>query len=200
MGREPIRPGHIAVLVRTHRTAALVRDALEAVAIPAVINGAGSVFATEPAREWLRLLEALERPTSPPRARSTALTPYLGWTVEALASAGEDDFEDLHRLHAWAPVLRVRGVASLLEAITLAEGLPARVVRTVDGECRLTDLRHVGQLLHAARDKRADGHPGDDLVAAQRIDQAQVETARRGAKPPAQVGRRGGRGPHHPSQ
>ena len=62
----PIRPGHIAVLVRTNRNAARVRDALEAVDVPAVINGAGSVFGTEPAREWLRLLEAIERPSYPP--------------------------------------------------------------------------------------------------------------------------------------
>ena len=50
------------MLVRTNRNAALVRDALDEVDIPAVINGAGSVFGTAPARDWLRLLEALERP------------------------------------------------------------------------------------------------------------------------------------------
>ena len=64
-GVGPVRPGHIAVLVRTNRNAAPVRDALEDVDVPAVINGAGSVFGTEPALEWLRLLEAIERP--PPR-------------------------------------------------------------------------------------------------------------------------------------
>ena len=47
-------------------------------------------------------------------------------------------------------MLRARGVASLIETITLAEGLPERVLSAVDGERRLTDLRHVGQLLHAA--------------------------------------------------
>ena len=46
-------------------------------------------------------------------------------------------------------MLRVRGVASLLEAITLGERLPGRVLAAVDGERRLTDLRHVAQLLHA---------------------------------------------------
>jgi exodeoxyribonuclease V beta subunit len=149
--RERIRPGHVAVLVRTHRNAALVRDALDEVGIPAVINGAGSVFGTAPARDWLRLLEAIERPTSSARARSAALTPFLGWTTEGVAPAGEDDWEDLHRrLHQWARVLRLKGVASLTETVTLVEGLPARVLRAVDGERRLTDLRHVGQLLHAA--------------------------------------------------
>ena len=46
LGRERVRPGHVAVLVRTHRNAALVRDALDAAGVPAVINGAGSVFGT----------------------------------------------------------------------------------------------------------------------------------------------------------
>jgi exodeoxyribonuclease V beta subunit len=150
-GHEPVRPGHIAVLVRTHRNAALIRDALEDANIPAVINGAGSVFGTRPARDWLRLLEAIERPTSDLRARAAAITPFLGWSTEQVAAAGDDEWEELHRrLHVWARVLRERGVASLLETITLVEGLPGRVLRLVDGERRLTDLRHVGQLLHAA--------------------------------------------------
>ena len=42
---EPVEPGHVAVLVQTNRAAALVRDALGEAGIPAVINGAGSVFA-----------------------------------------------------------------------------------------------------------------------------------------------------------
>jgi exodeoxyribonuclease V beta subunit len=150
-GQEPIRPGHVAVLVRTHRTGALVRDALGAAGIPAVIGGAGSVFGTAPARDWLVLLEALERPASSPHARSTALTRFLGWSAERLCSADEGDWEEVHRrLHGWAQVLRTRGVAALLEAITLAEGLPGRVLAMEGGERDLTDLRHVGQLLHAA--------------------------------------------------
>jgi exodeoxyribonuclease V beta subunit len=148
--RERVRPGQVAVLVRTHRNAALIRDALDEVDIPAVINGAGSVFGTAPARDWLRLLEAIERPSSPARAASAALTPFLGWSTERVASATDDDREELHRrLHQWARVLRVKGVASLTETVTLVEGLPERVLKSIDGERRLTDLRHVGQLLHA---------------------------------------------------
>jgi exodeoxyribonuclease V beta subunit len=149
--RPQVRPGHVAVLVRTHRNAALVRDALEEAGIPAVINGAGSVFGTTPARDWLRLLEALERPSHAPRARAAALTPFLGWTAQELASADDDALEELHRrLHAWARLLRTRGVAALAETVTLVEGLPERLLRTQDGERRLTDLRHVAQLLHEA--------------------------------------------------
>ena len=177
LARERIRPGHVAVLVRTHRNASLVRDALYAVGIPAVINGAGSVFGTDPARDWLRLLEAIERPTSTQRAHSAALTPFLGWTAKRVASAGEAEWEELHqRLHHWARVLRAKGVAALAETITQVEGLPARVLSTVDGERRLTDLRHVAQLLHAAA---ATEHIGTTALTAwlrQRIDEALRDT------------------------
>jgi exodeoxyribonuclease V beta subunit len=148
--RQSIRPGHVAVLVRTHRQAALVRNALDRAGIPAVINGAGSVFGTRIAREWLRLLEALERPTSPARARSAALTVFVGWSAQQVAASDERAWEDLRvRLHRWAAVLRRRGVASLLETVTLTERLPGRILARTDGERQLTDLRHVGQLLHA---------------------------------------------------
>ena len=148
--RERVQPGHVAVLVRTHRNAAGVRDALEEAGIPAVINGAGSVFGTPPARDWLALLEALERPTSSQRARAAALTPFLGWSAERIAEADEEDWEVLHRrLHQWARILRTTGVAALAEAMTLVEGLPERVLREADGERQMTDLRHLAQLLHA---------------------------------------------------
>ena len=150
-GREPIAPSHVAVLVRTHRTGSLVRDALGAAGIPAVISGAGSVFGTAPAHDWLVLLEALERPASSPHARSAALTRFLGWRAERVSAAGDAEWEEVHRrLHAWAHVLRTRGVAALLEAVTAAEGLPGRVLAAAGGERDLTDLRHVGELLHAA--------------------------------------------------
>ena len=59
-------PGHVAVLVRTNRNAALVRDALDAVGVPAVINGAGSVFGTPAgARVAARCWRRIERPASP---------------------------------------------------------------------------------------------------------------------------------------
>ena len=129
-----------------------VRDALDAAGIPAVINGAGSVFGTEAARDWLRLLEALERPASrPARARRRAhAVPRLERRSGSRARE-EPEWEEVHRrLHAWARVLRLRGVAALTETVTLAEGLPARVLARPDGERELTDLRHVAQLLHAA--------------------------------------------------
>jgi exodeoxyribonuclease V beta subunit len=183
--REPVCPRHIAVLVRTHATADLVRDELHAARVPAVINGGGSVFDTRAARDWLALLEAIERPASPVRARTVALTPFLGWGAERIATAAEDDWEDVHRrLHRWSRILRDRGVAALLEAITVGEGLTARVLANVDGERRLTDLRHLAQLLHRAASSERLGVTALRGWLAERVadperDEGEDERARR---------------------
>jgi exodeoxyribonuclease V beta subunit len=163
-------PGDVAVLVRKNDQARRVKAALEAAGVPAVVNGAGSVFATEAARDWLRLLEALERPESLARARGAALTAFVGWPTEAIAGAEEEEWDGLQQtLHGWAAVLRRAGVATLVEAITQhrdeatgAASLPERLLSVVGGERELTDLRHVGELLHAAA---VDGRLGITALA-----------------------------------
>ena len=148
---DPLVPGDIAVLVRSHWHADLIHAELTAADVRAVINGAGSVFGTSAAGVWLRLLQALEQPANSSRARSAALTPLLGWSAERVATAGEPELEELHqRLHAWARVLRLRGVAALAEAIFSGEHVPRRVLGVVAGERELTDLKHVAELLHSA--------------------------------------------------
>jgi exodeoxyribonuclease V beta subunit len=151
VGRERVCPGHVAVLVRTNSTAEMVRDELHRAGVPAVITGAGNVFATQSARDWLRLLEAIERPAATLRARTAALTPFFGWTAERVAGAGEGDWEEVHRrLHRWGRIIRESGVAALVEAIASGENLAARLLSVSNGERGLTDLNHVGQLLHRA--------------------------------------------------
>jgi exodeoxyribonuclease V beta subunit len=185
--RERIRPGHIAVLVRTHANADLIRNELHAANVPAVINGAGSVFATVSATQWLRLLEAIERPASTSRARTVALTAFIGWSAEQIATATESEWEQVHRhLHRWARILREHGVAALTEAIMIGEGLPARLLALSEGERPLTDLRHIAQLLHRAASAErlgptalrgwlaqriaAAAHEGDEEERARRLE------------------------------
>jgi exodeoxyribonuclease V beta subunit len=177
--REPVRPGHVAVLVRSRYHAHDIHAELAAADIPAVINGAGSVFGTAAARDWLTLLQALERPAYSPWARAAALTPLLGWSAERLALADEADLEQLHqRLHGWARVLRVRGVAALAETISLTEHLPSRVLATVDGERELTDLQHVAELLHGAATAEQLGIAALTAWLRQRINEAGEDSGR----------------------
>ena len=171
-----LRPGDVAVLVRTNDQGTVMRDALAAVGVPAVLSGTASVFGAPAAREWLTLLRALEQPR-PIRIRDAALTCFLGRTVAELCGPDADALlDDLGAtLRRWAAVLHGRGVAALLEAVTTGTGLPARLLATADGERRLTDLRHVGQALHAAA---VDAHLGPAALVEwlrHRIDDAAAD-------------------------
>ncbi|HEY5878452.1 MAG TPA: UvrD-helicase domain-containing protein [Nakamurella sp.] len=146
-----VRAGHVAVIVGTHRQARLVQAALLAAEIPAVVAGSSSVFQTDAADHWVTLLEALEQPHRAPRVRAAALTAFVGRSAADLAAGGEATTDELSVLTSgWAGVLAARGVAALLEVVSVETGLPARVLGVVGGERLLTDLRHIGQLLQSA--------------------------------------------------
>ncbi len=171
-----VRPGDVAVLVHRNRDALALRDALDGAGVPAVVNGAGSVFGTSSAQAWLRLLAVLERPAAGGTARLAAMSPFIGWSAERVALAGEAEWEDLHaRLHRWAAVLRLRGVAALFETISRVERLDRRVLQRTEGERQITDLRHVGQLLHGVATAEQLGVTALTGWLRERIDEAGEE-------------------------
>ncbi len=146
---RPVAPADIAVLVRTNRSGEALRDALVAAGLPAVMHGASSVFASPMAKDWHTLLTALERPRSG-SVREAALTCFFGWTIERLALADDDAILPLSQtVRDWSRLLAERGVAALLEAATVEQQVPERLLALVDGARQLTDLRHLGQSLHA---------------------------------------------------
>ncbi len=175
---SPVEPGDIAVLVRTNAQGAMVRETLGRAGVPAVFAGGGSVFATPSARSWLRLLEAMEQPHRSGRVRSAALSVFLGRDEATLDESGDELADVLgQRLRQWADLLADRGVAAFLEVLTAEEGLPERVLGRPDGERVLTDLRHVGQVLHAAAQRESLGLTALVEWLRRRIAQAAVEGA-----------------------
>ncbi|MFE6968666.1 UvrD-helicase domain-containing protein [Isoptericola sp. NPDC057653] len=147
---RPLEPRDVAVLTRTNVQAETVRSELMKRGVPAVVSGLSSVFATPSARDWLTLLAALEQPGAHGRAAALALTPFVGWDAERLATADDAAHDALaDTVRRWSRLLWARGVAALQEAVT-REGLAERLMRTSTGERHLTDLRHVGEVLHVA--------------------------------------------------
>ena len=126
-----LHPGHIAVLVRVNSHASLVRDALHAVGVPAVIGGSGSVFAT---RAGARMAAAARGARAPDGAR-----PGVAGRADLLRRLDaprrwprrrRTQWEDLHwSLHRWAALLRDQGVASLYETVSSAHDVPGACAR-----------------------------------------------------------------------
>jgi exodeoxyribonuclease V beta subunit len=149
-GDRPLGPADLAVLVRTNRQAATVQRHLVAAGVPSVLNGVGSVLSSPAVRDWLALLAALDRPSRSGLARLAALGDLVGWSAAEVVAADEDRWDDLHvALHRWRDVLAARGVAAAVRHVAADTGLHARLLSRPDGRRRLTDLVHVGELLHA---------------------------------------------------
>jgi exodeoxyribonuclease V beta subunit len=155
---RPLRPGDIAVLVQTNKDADQVKSALAAIGIPAVLRTRTSVFQTDQAR-WLSALLALWlEPQREDYLRAVLAMPLFGYSTDQLAAADEDSeaWLSLSRIHTECHTLwRQEGFYSAFRTCMFRCGVAARIVRRSMGEREITNLLHLGELLHdeaSARD------------------------------------------------
>ncbi|MBW8750520.1 MAG: exodeoxyribonuclease V subunit alpha, partial [Propionibacteriales bacterium] len=156
-----LSPGDFAVLLHSVKEdAPRIQAELSRLGIPSVVNTAESVMLSPAATYWLRLLEAMEKPQLPGRIRAAALTPFFATTADDLIGGGDDLTDDLaERVRGWLDLLRSRGIAAVHGAASV-DGLARRVLAQEGGERLLTDLTHVGQLLHRAGQEERLGVTG----------------------------------------
>jgi len=157
---RPVRAGDIAVLVRDHKQAARIQQALGAVGIPAVAAGKRSLFATEQAQELLALLEALLDPGDDARLRAALATVLIGEDAAAIAALEHEG--DRHRQWQqqaldWRERWQRGGPLALVGDLGAAHG--QRLLALADGERRLTNYLQLAELLQEA-DARALGPHG----------------------------------------
>ncbi|MCW2681426.1 MAG: exodeoxyribonuclease beta subunit [Frankiales bacterium] len=146
-----VRPGDIAVLARRHRHVRAVQSALERAGVPCVVSSSTSVFATQSARDWLWLLQALEQPHRLARVRLAALTPLIGWSAERLLTAGLSGLDEVATLVRDAAArFEEAGLAAAFERLASQTQLESRLLSVQAGERQLTDLRHLAQVLNRA--------------------------------------------------
>ncbi len=152
---RPVGAGDIAVLVRSHREATLMQQALARAGIPAVAAGKRSLLTTDEANEALALLLALLHSADEGRLRTALSTVLVGLTAETIATFDHDSVA--------LPSLAAPGVAL---ARTLTQWRPLGVTdrpmratcrtlaQPLDGERRLSNYLQLGELLqqvHFAR-------------------------------------------------
>ncbi|MFD0482645.1 UvrD-helicase domain-containing protein [Kineococcus sp. GCM10028916] len=147
---RPLAAGDVAVLVRTGAQAVLVQEELRRRNVPCVLSRGPSVFATPAAREWVSLLEAVEQPHRALRVRRVALSAFVGLGAAELVEQGDRATDRLSvDLRAWGGVLAERGVSGMFAVLGEQYQLAGRLLGIEGGERRLTDLRHIAEVLHA---------------------------------------------------
>ena len=185
-----LRPADIAVLVRTGREAAAVRQALRRRQVASVyLSDKDSVFNSDEAHDLLRWLRAVAAPLDTRLARAALATRLIGLSVPELLHLARDDeafdarSELLRQLHG---IWQHQGVLSMLRQTLHRLDLPARwlagpptparaprpaaiVVTDNGGERRLTNVLHLAELLQAAS-AQVEGEQGLIRWLASQID------------------------------
>ena len=153
LGKQNVRAGDIAVLVRKNREATLIQNALSDLKIPSVIHSSGNIFDSFEALEMERVLGGIVNPGSERMVKSALATQMFGLNAIDLANLMEDDnnlerrFSNFRKYHElWAK----KGFIRMFSVFCREESVQERLMSYPDGERRYTNIRHLAEILHQA--------------------------------------------------
>ncbi len=153
IGKDPLSAGDIAVLVSANREARAIQQILCAHGIPSVLYVTDNLFDAAEAREMDRLLRAVAFPHNARLLSAALTTDMLGYTGEALEAVRISEREWEHWVQKFSflhEVWRSRGFMNMLRRLLNEEQVGNRLLSLDDGERRLTNVLHLGEVLHHA--------------------------------------------------
>ena len=161
---RPVRPGDIAVLVRSHGEATRIQRALALLGIPAVAAGKQSLFATGEARDLHALLLALLHGGDDGRLRTALASVLVGVDaagIDALDHPDHGNDASAHRdwqarAARWRERLLRGGPLALVDE--LCAGNAARLLGLLDGERRISNYLQLAELLQEAQQRALGLH------------------------------------------
>jgi exodeoxyribonuclease V beta subunit len=148
---QVLRGGDIAVLVRTHRQGRWIKEALAALGVGAVELSPESIFATRDAEDLARVLGAILEPAHRPRLLAALATEFVGLSasdVEVLSQSDSSLADWTARLDELRATWIARGFGVMFRRWIDEGGVSRRLLARADGERRMTNLLHLGELLH----------------------------------------------------
>jgi exodeoxyribonuclease V, beta subunit len=157
-----VQASDITVLVRNRQEASLVRDALNALAIPSVyLSNRDSVFETPEAQELLWVLQAVLSPERENSLRSALATSMFGLNALDIERLNQDELAWdalVEEFSAYRQTWQLRGVMPMLRSVMSARSIAENLLATHGGERRLTDLLHLSELLQEAATQLESEH------------------------------------------
>ncbi|NCV71100.1 MAG: exodeoxyribonuclease V subunit beta, partial [Betaproteobacteria bacterium] len=141
------------MLVRTHKQGKLIKEALSTLRIASVELSQDSVFESQDAQALEAVLAAIHQPDNPALVRNAMATEIMGLDAQAIANHfAEAQALDalIERFMTYRDLWRADGFIVMFRRFLEQETLAARMLLRQDGERRLTNLLHLGELLHEA--------------------------------------------------
>ncbi|MGL4470531.1 MAG: exodeoxyribonuclease V subunit beta [Aeromonas hydrophila] len=151
IGDKAVKAGDIAVLVRTGAEGKLVQQELARLAIASVyLSNRESVLAQVEAREILLILHACQNPGEERSLRAALATGLFDLDAKALDELASDEraWESaVQEFMEYRKIWHKRGVLAMLRALLHRRNLASSLLASPNGERRLTNFLHLGELL-----------------------------------------------------
>ncbi|HKL19990.1 MAG TPA: exodeoxyribonuclease V subunit beta, partial [Halalkalibaculum sp.] len=160
IGEDSVKAADIAVLVRSHYQAGLIRDSLKSRGIKSVQYSQDSVFKSEEAEELQYILKAIAEPAEEGFVRAALATKTMGYTAEDLLKYEEEDsawVDKLNQFSGWHKLWQDEGFAYMFRQFMHEEDISEKVIMRSDGERKLTNLIHLSELIQS---KEQEGKTG----------------------------------------
>jgi len=149
---QPVRPGDIAVLVRTHRHGKLIQEALGRIGVPSVAFDPDGVLKSPEALDLEILLLALSSPANRRKVRSALVSPFFGTPARDMLAYESSEEEWNRRV---APFFEAAmhwswlGPMGSLRRFFLDEGLFSNLGKLPGGRRRITNILHLFEILES---------------------------------------------------
>lgn len=160
LGKEPIREGDIAVLVREKKDAELMQKELSYLKIPSVLHSSANIFDSREALEMERVLSAMVQPGNERLLRTALATDMLGLTGEELDALmkNETAYEEwLVKFREYHAAWSTSGFIQMFRQFISKENVLSRLMTFFDGERRNTNLLHLSEILHQTSVEKKSG-------------------------------------------
>jgi len=163
IGGYPVKAKDIAVLVRRHDQADLISKALQEEGIKSVRHSDKSVFQSPEACQLQILLKALAEPSNETLIRTALSLPLTSYSAADLVEMEEEEdwwIEILEQFSEWHRKWQDHGFAPMFRSVMKQANISQHVITYSDGERRLTNLLHLGELLQQESQQQKKGMQG----------------------------------------
>lgn len=153
LGERPLQPGDIAILVERHTQGRRLREALQAVGVASSELSQRSVFASADAADLEAVLLAIADPGRLPLLNRALASELMACDAAAIAALNDEPprlLPIVSRFIGYHETWQRRGFAIMLRQWMHGESIVAGLLSRDDGERRLTNLLHLGELLQQA--------------------------------------------------
>ncbi|CRK86018.1 RecBCD enzyme subunit RecB [Candidatus Providencia siddallii] len=149
--RSVVVASDITVLVRSHREAKLIRNALNKVNISSVFqSNQENVFSTQEAKDLLWILQAIINPKNKYLLRTALASSILGLNIKDIEYFNHDESISnrlINEFFNYNFIWTKYGVLSMLRTLIHKRRIAEILLSNIDGERRMTNIIHISELL-----------------------------------------------------